>query len=86
MRSTHNTLLAYGKGIAATVTIVTGTAAMMSAFSDLNAPLKDYSQNKLTHNNTPLNRISPIERVEDKLYPSVPSVSNATNFRLANPS
>ena len=67
MKSTHNSLLAYGKGVAAAIAIVTGTAVMMSAFSPPGVPLKGYSQNKSAQNGAPPAEVSTIERIKGKL-------------------
>ena len=86
MKSTHNTLLAYGKGVAAAVAMVVGTAVMMSAFSTAEAPLKDYSQNKLAQNTSALVHISNIERVNGKQFQQMPDGTAVMNVRASKPS
>lgn len=86
MKSTHNTLLAYGKGIVATLAMVTGTAVMMSAFSTAEAPLKNFSQTKLAQNAAPLVNFSNIERVNGKQYQQMPDVTGAIDMRASKPS
>ena len=48
MKSTHNTVRAYGKSAIATLTMVTGTALIMAACSTAKPPAKEYSQDLLT--------------------------------------
>ncbi len=47
MRSTHNTVQAYGKGVAVTLVMAVGTAAIMAACSSVKPPAKEYSQDRL---------------------------------------
>ena len=47
MRSTHNTVRAYGKSAIATLCMVTGTAFILAACSTAKPPAKEYSQDKL---------------------------------------
>jgi hypothetical protein len=47
MKSTHNTLRAYGKSAVATFAMITGTVAMMAACSTVKPPPKAYSQETL---------------------------------------
>ena len=47
MRSTHNTVRAYGKGLAITLLMVAGTATIMAACSSVKPPAKEYSQDRL---------------------------------------
>jgi ABC-type nickel/cobalt efflux system permease component RcnA len=86
MKSTHNTLLAYGKGIAAALVMVMGTAVMISAFSTAEAPLKGYSQNKLAQNTSPLVNASNIEHIKGKQYQQMPDLAGTINFRASKPS
>ena len=86
MRNTHNTLLAYGKGAALALAMVTGTAVMMSAFSTAEAPLRDYSQNKLAQNSSSLVNISNIDYTNGKPYQQMPDAAAAQDLRAANPS
>ena len=48
MKSTHNTVRAYGKSAIATLALVTGTALIMAACSTAKPPAKEYSQDLLT--------------------------------------
>jgi Protein of unknown function (DUF3455) len=47
MKSTHNTIRAYGKGALVTIAMVAGTSLMMAACSTVKAPPKEYSQELL---------------------------------------
>jgi hypothetical protein len=47
MRSTHHTAWAYIKGGAATLVMVTGTALMMAAFSNIAPPRIEFPQDVL---------------------------------------
>ena len=47
MKTTHNTLRAYGKSAIATLLMVTGTAVIMAACSTAKPPAKEYSQDRL---------------------------------------
>ncbi len=47
MKSTHNTLWAYGKSAAFTLALVTGTATLMAACSGIKPPPKEYAQERL---------------------------------------
>ena len=47
MKTTHNTLKAYGKSAIATLFIVTGTAVIMAACSTAKPPAKEFSQDRL---------------------------------------
>lgn len=47
MKTTHNTLFAYGKSALATLGLVTGTALLMAACSSAAKPPKEYSQDML---------------------------------------
>ena len=47
MKSTHNTVRAYGKSAIAMLCMVTGTAVMMAACSSVKPPAKEYSQDRL---------------------------------------
>ena len=86
MRSTHNTFLAYGKAVVAAIAIVTGTAVMMSTFSTPRVQLKDYSQNKLARNTSPLVNVSNIESINGKLHQQMPDVTRAFDVRVPDPS
>ncbi|MDP2257559.1 MAG: DUF3455 domain-containing protein [Polaromonas sp.] len=44
MKTTHNTLWAYGKSAAVTLAVVTGTVGLMAACSTVKPPPKEYSQ------------------------------------------
>jgi len=48
MKSTHNTVRAYGKSAIATLAMVTGTAIIMAACSTAKPPAKQFSQDLLT--------------------------------------
>ena len=48
MKSTHNTVRAYGKSAITTLVMVTGTAVIMAACSTVKPPAKEYSQDLLT--------------------------------------
>ena len=50
MKSTHNTVRAYGKSALGTLVIVAGTALMMAACSTVPTPPKAYSQDLLPEN------------------------------------
>ena len=50
MKSTHNTVRAYGKSALGTLVIVAGTALMMAACSTVPTPPKAYSQDLLPQN------------------------------------
>ena len=47
MKSTHNTVRAYGKSAIATLGLVTSTALLMAACSSVKPPAKEYSQDRL---------------------------------------
>ena len=47
MKTTHNTVRAYGKSAIATLCMATGTAFIMAACSTAKPPAKEYSQDKL---------------------------------------
>lgn len=47
MKSTYNTVRAYGKSAIATLALVTGTAFIMAACSSVKPPAKQYSQDNL---------------------------------------
>jgi hypothetical protein len=47
MKSTRNTLWAYGKSAAITLAMVTGTATLMAACSGVKPPPKEYAQERL---------------------------------------
>ena len=44
MKTTHNTLWAYGKSAVVTLVVVTGTVGLMAACSSIKPPPKEYSQ------------------------------------------
>lgn len=44
MKTTHNTLLAYGKSAAVTLAVVTGTVGLLAACANVKPPPKEYSQ------------------------------------------
>lgn len=86
MKSTHNSLLAYGKGVVAAIAIVTGTAVMMSAFSPSRISLRGYSQNKSTQNGAPEAEVSTIERIKGKLNQQAPDATSSLDLRTPDPS
>lgn len=47
MKSTHNTLIAYAKGTAAACVMAAGTALLMAWGGNTEAPLQNYSQQRL---------------------------------------
>ncbi|MEO6016745.1 MAG: DUF3455 domain-containing protein [Polaromonas sp.] len=47
MKSVHNTLWAYTKSAAATLTMIAGTATLMAACSHVKPPPKEFSQDRL---------------------------------------
>ena len=47
MKSTHNTLWAYGKSAAATLAMVTGTAVLMAACAGVKPPPKEFTQDRV---------------------------------------
>lgn len=88
MKTTHNTLLAYGKSAAVTLAVVTGAVGLLAACATVKPPPKEYSQVMLDPQiQVPEGNVVALETTATGLltYECKATAANATGWVLVTP-